>query len=64
MIFVNQSVIFRTRAKMRGASTAEDSATQRMKKLLLRRKVFSILSNDDTHPNPDPNRPSQRLISP
>ena len=35
MISVNHQVIFRTRAKMRGASTAEDSATQRMNKLLL-----------------------------
>ena len=57
---------------MRGASTAEDSATQRMQKLLLRRKVFSIISNDEiiviltlTDPHnsySDPNRPSRRQL--
>ena len=60
---VNHSVIVRNCSKMLCDSAAEDSATQRMKKLLLRRKVFNILSNDDINPNPDHNRPSLRQLT-
>ena len=45
---------------MRGASAAENAATQPAKTYLLRRKFFHILSKNDSNPNPDPNRPSRR----
>jgi len=42
---------------MHGASAAE----QRTKNTLLWHKTFSIFSNDDTHPSPDPNQTSRFL---
>ena len=46
---------------MRGASAAEYSATQSMQKITSAAEDFNKSSNDETNPNPDPNRHSRRI---